>query len=400
MATRKSYVAIFAIALSLSACGVGNSATTSSPKATEPYRILMIGAFTSPFSTIVQAGAQGIQAGIAVVNKTGGILGRQVEYEQLDDTNDPTKAVALLQQRLSSAPLPDLVIPDIVSTNVLALLPILTDAKIITFSNAASTPLLNVQKYPYHFGTVVPVPGEVDGFVSYFEQKGYKHIALIADSGATGQAVLQEYQNQLPKAGMTLSSESFNPGTIDMTPQLLRLQATNPDVLVIQGAVGGAVAGYILKARTKIGWKTPAVGGTALAVGDLTQVSSAADWVNLTLATWPVNVYTAPDTRSDAEKTFISAVQAIGPMSQSPQSYGAFYDTVELAAIAAKQANSTDSAKMAKALETLNVPSTPAWVDFPKYSFSSTNHFPAYLPGTFDFIPYTGKRQDGMFVTS
>ena len=71
-----------------------------------------------------------------------------------------------------------------------------------------------------------------------------------------------------------------------MTAQLQRLQAQDPDVLLLSGL--GSVAGYMLQSRTKIGWDIPTLGHTDLGTTNLAAVSGPADWNNVNVMTFAV----------------------------------------------------------------------------------------------------------------
>ena len=141
----------------------GSTATTAKLDTANPYVYLFSADLTGSLQQFSIAEELGINAAITDINANGGILGRQVVLQTQNDQNDPTTAVNLLEQRLSSGKKPDAMYPGGSSAVSLALQPVMTQNKILA-TDATSSDALNVpSKYPYFFG-VSPVgvhPGAV-----------------------------------------------------------------------------------------------------------------------------------------------------------------------------------------------------------------------------------------------
>jgi branched-chain amino acid transport system substrate-binding protein len=72
--------------------------------------VVVAAPLSGSLSTIGQGVVNGIRAAAAVVNKQGGILGRRVEVQTLNDNGDPSTAASLVSQSVSSGTKPDLVV--------------------------------------------------------------------------------------------------------------------------------------------------------------------------------------------------------------------------------------------------------------------------------------------------
>src|SRR3954465_15747490 len=104
----------------LAACG-----SSSKPKAStaptvagakpldtnNPYVYLFSADFTGSIQAFTAGEVQGLNAAVTDINAKGGIQGREVQLQTQNDQNDPTQAVNLLQQRLSSGKKPDAMYP-------------------------------------------------------------------------------------------------------------------------------------------------------------------------------------------------------------------------------------------------------------------------------------------------
>ena len=95
------------LAMLLAACSGGSSggSSSTSPSATAAAKSpILIGvslSLTGDFSTDGQAFQRGYQLWQGVVNKDGGILGRQVKLVILNDASSPTTVVANYQKLIS-----------------------------------------------------------------------------------------------------------------------------------------------------------------------------------------------------------------------------------------------------------------------------------------------------------
>ena len=73
------------------------------------------------------------------------------------------------------------------------------------------------------------------------QKQGIKTIALIGDTGGFGKDGMAVFKAEAPKYGITIVSEqTFNLGDTDMTAQLTKIKAANPDAVVRRlGGQGG-----------------------------------------------------------------------------------------------------------------------------------------------------------------
>jgi branched-chain amino acid transport system substrate-binding protein len=391
--------AALVLSLCLGACG-GVASSSSSPAAhpSGPYDVVLFGGLTSGNSAIVNAQVLGLKAAASVLNKQGGTLGRMVKLEVFDDGGDPTKAVSLYQQRIAQSPRPDLIIAGESSSETLALLPLTTQAGFLTMDTSADAAIDAPATYPYNFGVSFSTFEQGQALADYVKTTTYKKIGLLVDNTAFGQGSLTALNQLLPQAGVTVTSETMNSGTVDVTPELGRLQAANPDVLMLAG-INGADMGYVFKSLVKLGWKTPIIGDTGLSYTPLAPLGiPASAYSNAVSEVQGSAIYVPTDQQSQNFKNFLTAEMAQGPIALPAYLYSESYDILMLAAAAATQAKSTDPKAMTAALEGFTATTQTQTVNGP-YVFSKTDHFPAYVANqTFKFIKYTGTTIDGLFV--
>lgn len=105
---------------------------------TVPHRILLVGPFTGPNSSLGVDGLKGAQLAVQEWNDRGGLQGSPVEITVLDDENDPEKSLDLLQKSSWEGVLG--VILHTTSSASMKAVPYLNSRGVITFSRTVSTP--------------------------------------------------------------------------------------------------------------------------------------------------------------------------------------------------------------------------------------------------------------------
>jgi branched-chain amino acid transport system substrate-binding protein len=178
-------------------------------------------------------------------------------------------------------------------------------------------------------------------------------VALLHDSTNYGVSGRDDLLNQIKKQGDKLkvvATEKFNIGDKDMTAQLLRAKSSGAQAILIWG-IGPELAA-VSNGMAKLGMKEPLIGGWPLSMSNY--IDNAGKNGNGTLM--PQTFIEEPITPK--AKKFIDAYHKTYGVQRipSPVSAAQGYDAVYLFAAAVKQAGSTDSRKIADALEDLREP--------------------------------------------
>jgi branched-chain amino acid transport system substrate-binding protein len=178
-------------------------------------------------------------------------------------------------------------------------------------------------------------------------------VALLHDSTNYGVSGRDDLLKEIKKQGDKLkvvASEKFNIGDKDMTAQLLRAKSSGAQAILIWG-IGPELAA-VSNGMAKLGMKEPLIGGWPLSMSNY--IDNAGKNGNGTLM--PQTFIEEPITPK--AKQFIDAYHKTYGVQRipSPVSAAQGYDAVYLFAAAVKQAGSTDSRKIAEALEDLREP--------------------------------------------
>src|SRR5580692_8724657 len=188
-----------------------------------------------------------------LVNSTGGIHGKPLRFVFHDDQSSPQVAVQLANQVKATNP------------------PVILGSSLVALCNAMA-PLMKEGPVLYCFSPGIhPVNG---GFVysssistkelaaallRYFGRKGWRKVALITSTDASGQDAYKNFKSLVGAEGhkdVELVAEAqLNPTDVSAAAQIQRLKGANPDVLVAW-STGGPV-GTIFKAIHDAGVELP-----------------------------------------------------------------------------------------------------------------------------------------------
>ena len=385
-----------ALAMAVTACGSSSQAGSSnSGTSSGPYRLLAVVATSGAFQAVGQATVDTLKIAVHAVNDSGGINGRTMTLQVIDDQGDATKAVSLLQAQLGGSSPPDAVFAGSTSDETLAMLPVLTARKIFNIGTTASVKINNPAAFPYTFRPQPLISFVGEQYASMFKEKGYKSVGLLTTDDLLGQTSAAAYKAALQGVGIKVYSETYSSTDLDVTAPMSRLAADNPDA-VLFSALAPTSPPLVLAARKKVNMTQPIYGDISINA-DLYNLVPRSEAQNVFLATAKGNTL-PPGGDPKALADFITTLKTYGPIKNYMINYTYGYDAVRLIQIAAKLSDSTDAAKMSKAL--VDMSSIPAGIALLSYSdtrFSPSDHFNAGAsPSDFVMQPL-GPRVDGQF---
>jgi branched-chain amino acid transport system substrate-binding protein len=186
------------------------------------------------------------------VNRRGGIDGHPLELVVYDNESNPEKsssnAKKLVQRDKVAA-----VIGTVLTATSNAAKSVAQEEKVVMYSLSASYN----PSYPdsYTFATWVASSGQVEAIYDYFVKKGIKCVATLCATDSTGQTWLDETNKSAKKYGLEVTSERFNVKDVDVTAQLAKLKASNPQALIV--GVTGAPNAVVAKNFNQMGFKIP-----------------------------------------------------------------------------------------------------------------------------------------------
>ncbi|MFD4422913.1 ABC transporter substrate-binding protein [Agromyces sp. NPDC058484] len=378
-----------ATALLLAGCAGGSNAASESSEGGDPIKAVVFGALGAEgiLANNAQTSVTAAEASVAAVNELGGILDREVEIEVVDDTGDPTVAVTKLRELMAGDDKPDVVMNSGPSTVAEAMLPILTQNKVLSFNIGPTATSGDPSANPYNFDLSASVPDYINSFVAELEARDTEKVAILHGSSAYGELFGELTSKAFADADMEVTGmEGFDNAALDMTPQLAALKEADPDVLVLDAY--GAPLGYVLQGIEKLGWDVPIMGNTSVAATGListeppTGVLGTDQVKNLTMQVYTSTKYDPADDKVNAA---VELMAATGPI-ESSLILAYNYDAMLLVRAAAEKAGSLDVEALAEALVDPEVQEAADTSILSVYRFTEDSHTPHVAPEDFLFI--------------
>jgi branched-chain amino acid transport system substrate-binding protein len=248
-----AYVATLAVCLIAAAAG-----------AAEPIRIGFGMGLTGGLASNGKAALMSFQMWAEEVNAKGGLLGRKVELVYYDDQSNPA-AVPGLYTKLLDVDKVDLVVSGYGTNLAAPAMPIVMQRGLM-FIGLFALALNTEFNYPNYF-TMFPVgPEPKTDFTRGFFDLGMTQtpkpatLAIVAADAEYSQLAAQGAREHAKRLGLKIVYDrSYPPTTVDFTPIVRAVQATNPD-LVFVGSYPPDSAGMV-RAAHEVGLKTKLFGG-------------------------------------------------------------------------------------------------------------------------------------------
>lgn len=217
-----------------------------------PMRIGAVLSLTGPGSSLGIQEREGIQLRADQINAAGGIKGRKIVLQFVDDQSTPDQAVQLTRAMISGFK-PTAIIGGSISATCLAMKPVTEQAKVTQYClSAAPIP----QPAPYYFSAQSPFTRWIaDTPTHWMVQNGIKSVGCLATNDSSGQLTLQVVRRAAQNAGIKFSSQTFALTDTDATPQLTKLRAENPDALYI--CTTGSAVVTALQGIRQLGFRVP-----------------------------------------------------------------------------------------------------------------------------------------------
>lgn len=345
-------------------------------QAADTIKIGVSGPYTGGSSSMGVSMREGVRIAAKEINAQGGVLGRQLELVERDDEAKNERGVQIAQELINR----ERVVASLgfINTGVaLAGTRFYQQAQIPVIVNVSTGTLVSRQfeqpKYEHNYVFRTSAADNIQAPMIAAEavtKRGFKKVAIMADSTNYGQLGRKDMEKALDKLGVKpVAEEKFNIGDVDMTAQLLRAKEAGAEALLTY-AIGPELA-QLANGMAKLGWKVPMIGSWTLAMANFIDTARA----NGDGALMPQTFIQNPNTPK--RKAFIDAyVKADNPKNgvmESAVSAAQGYDSVLLLAAAIQQAGSTKGPDIRAALENLQKPVEGVIMTY-KQPYSATDH--------------------------
>ncbi len=320
--------------------------------AEEPIKIGAFYSLSGPAAAIGTPTKLVTQMAVDKINKEGGINGRPIELVLGDTESEPTKAVMVVKKFINVDKVDAIIGPDRTDLGM-AVKKMIEEAGIPTVMTVGGDPVIMSGGPLGTFNWVFKSPQRsstaVEKLYSYLQEQKLTKIALITASDGFGKDGKGWLEKLAPKYELKiLADESFNPKDTDMTAQLTKIAASNPDAIICW-TIGPA--GAILAKNTKqLNIKTPLFQCHGLPDPKYIELAGSASEGNMMPSTKLMAWEQLPDT--DPQKAAIKAFVNLYKENRYDKEFpinthsGYAWDAVFIIANAMKKVGTKDRAKL------------------------------------------------------
>lgn len=278
----------------------------------------------------------GAKLAITEINEAGGINGKKIRYEVIDNRSANAEAVAAMTKLITEHKAVAVVAPA-TSGNATAIAELATKNKVpvVTGSGTAETvtvaPNGTVNEYSFRTCYIDPFQGIVAANFASEELKA-KNVAIYSDSSSDyAKGLAASFKTQIEKnGGKVVIHENYVTKDVDFKATLTRIKGSNPDFIFIPGYY--EEVGLIVKQARELGLNMPLMGADGWDSPELIELAGKKSLDN----TYITNHYSSddPDTKI---QDFVKAFK--DEYGSAPNAFHALgYDTVYLIADAIKRA--------------------------------------------------------------
>ncbi len=189
-------------------------------------------------------------------NAGGGIDGRPLQIFVYDNESSPEKSTNNVKKLIQRDKVAAVIGTPITATSNAAK-SVAQEEKVVNYSTSGSFDPNYADSFC--FASWVHTSEMVETIFDYLVKKGTKRVATLCATDSTGQTWFDEVNKGAKKYGIDIAGERFNVKDLDVTAQLAKLKATNPQALIV--GVSGAPNAVVAKNFTQMGFKIPYVTG-------------------------------------------------------------------------------------------------------------------------------------------
>jgi len=329
----------------------------SPASAAEPIKIGLIASLAGASAKSGEASTRGMTIAIDEINASGGLLGKQVELIRRDDENNPGKGLIAARELIQREKVAVL-FGGLQTPVSLAIVPFVNQIKVPFMGPwAAGTPITKNGADPNYVFRVSAVDEMVD--VALVERAvsvhGAKKPGLILINNPWGESnekglMIALKAKGLPNAGV----EKIEQSDVDVVPQLTRLKQAGADTLFMVANVGPSA--QVMKSLERMNWDVPVVSHWGPAGGRFSELGGPrAKDVEM------IQTFTFSGNDSAKSKAMMAALMKRFPEIKGEEDVtpavgiANAYDGMHLAALAIKNAGSTDGPKVREGFYAIDV---------------------------------------------
>ncbi len=337
-----------AVCLSFTGCKPADSG--GGPQDTGPgantgkIRVGEYASMTGGEAAFGQSSHKGTQLAFEEVNKSGGVLGRQIEH-LLEDTQSKQGESATISKKFISRDKVVALLGEVASGRSLEAAPFCQEARIPMISPSSTNPkVTEMGDYIFRVCFTDPFQGRL---LAEFAQKTLKarRVAILSDTASAYSVGLAKYFKDpfVAGGGQVVLEQKYSGKDKDFKAQLTAIKAANPEAICVPGYY--TEAGLIVAQARQLGINVPLFGGDGWEAPQLIEIAGGKALENTYYSTHYSSENTDPQVQS-----FVAAFKA-RYNGETPDAMAALgYDSARVLADAIKRAGSTEGPKLRDAI--------------------------------------------------
>ena len=299
---------------------VAAAALSTSALAADPFNIDVVLPLTGAAAFLGKAEQISLQQAEKYLAKTEGIGGRPVKFVFHDDQSNPQTAVQLANQIVAAKPA--VVLGSAVVAMCNAMAPLMKNGPVLYCLSPGVYP----PKGAFMFTSSVATKDLLAAQLRFFSMKGWKKVAVITSTDASGQDAARNVKEVLAQADFKdiklVAETSFNPTDVSASAQIQRIKGAGPDAIIAWST--GSAIGTVFKAISEAALSIP----VATTDGNMTyaQMTQYAAFLPKELyipsPVWlPDAPKDVPPAQADAKKAFFTAFEGSGAQPDAASSF-------------------------------------------------------------------------------
>lgn len=249
----------------LSGCKSSSANSGNSNGSSDTIKVGLNFELSGGVATYGQGLVEGIELGLEEINKSGGVLGKEIEAIKVDNKSEDTEA-ANVSAKLATRDNVVALLGPALSGNTKAATPAAMQNKIPLISGSATTDDItvdsngNVREYIFKTCFNDSFQGiMMAGFA--FNDLGLKNAAILADSTSDyAKGLSKNFKETFTNlGGKVLTEEAYQSKDTDFKAVLTNIKGKNPDVLFVPGYY--EEVGLIVRQARELGLNVPILGG-------------------------------------------------------------------------------------------------------------------------------------------
>src|SRR5579862_4486284 len=281
--------------------------------ADDTYDLHVIIPLTGGGAFLGKAEQDAIKVAAGVIDKEGGIHGKKLNVIFHDDQSSPQVAVQLTTDVIAEKPA--VILGSTVSALCNAMAPLVQAGPVMY----CFSPSIRTTPGGYVFTSQIDSHDQQRALMTYFQKKGWKRIALITTTDASGQDAAKSVNDLVKESDFSdislVTDTHFAPGDVSVAAQIETMRAANPQAIVSWATT--AAGGTVFRALKQAGMDLPtAASGSNMTVQQMTDYAAfLPSQVFFGVGEWAANgdprLSVSPDVVAQ-QKLFFESMKGIG----------------------------------------------------------------------------------------